>query len=52
MPHAEDQYLALVSKNTCEGNFKTNSFNPKYFVKRAFLYMTTTTIIVLFGNCN
>jgi len=47
MSHAEDQYLALVSKNKYESNFKTNSFTPKYFVKKAFLYVTTTTIICI-----
>jgi hypothetical protein len=52
MSHAEDQYLLLVSKNKYKSYFKTNSFNPKYFVKKAFLYITTTTIILLFGNCN
>jgi hypothetical protein len=47
MSHGEDQYLVLVLKNEYKSNFKTNSFNPKYFVKKAFLYITTTTIICI-----
>jgi len=47
MSHAEDQYLALVSQNKYESSFKTNSFNPKYFVKKAFVYMTTTILRIV-----
>jgi type II secretory pathway component PulC len=46
MSYAEDQYLALVAKNNYKSHFKTNSFDPKHCIKKAFLlYITIPTLI-------